>query len=110
MHKKLLGLMIIPISALCILAATGQKDPSENKLVGKWVGTWTGESNGKFEMTFTKNADEKLSGTLIATPDQGEANTMTAKSVEYTAEMIKVKFEGPEAEIEVLLEGEFEGQ
>ncbi|MCI0665744.1 MAG: hypothetical protein L0220_32205, partial [Acidobacteria bacterium] len=74
------------------------------------VGAWTGESSGKFEMTFSKNADNKLSGILTAIPDHGDPNTMVAKSVEFSAEKIKVKFEGPEAEIEVLLEGEFEGQ
>jgi len=110
MHKKLLGFMIVPLFAFWMFAFAEQKDSSENKLVGKWVGTWTGESTGKFEMTFAKNADEKLSGTFTAIPDLGDPNTMIAKSVECTADLLKLKFEGPEAEIEVLLEGEFEGQ
>jgi hypothetical protein len=102
--------MIIQLFAFWMLPAAGQKDPSDNKLVGKWVGTWTGDSTGKFEMTFSKNADGTLSASLLATPDQGEPNTMESKLVEPTAEKIKLKFEGADKEIEVLLEGTFEGQ
>lgn len=109
MHKKLLGLMIIPLFAFWILAAAEKQDTSDNKLVGKWEGTWTGGSTGKFVMTFSKNADGKLSATLIATPDQGEPNTMETKSVEQTAEKLKIKFEGEGAEIQVFLEATFEG-
>jgi hypothetical protein len=110
MHKKLLGSMVITFLAFSILAAAGQKDSAKNKLVGKWAGTWTGESSGKFEMTISKDAAGKLSATITATPDQGEPNTMVSTSMEQTAEKIKIKCDGQGSEVEVVLEGAFEGQ
>jgi hypothetical protein len=110
MYKKLLGLMIILFFTFCLLAAAGQKDASDNKLIGKWVGTWSGGSSGKFEMTVSKNSDGKLAATLIATPDQGEPNTMVAKSVDQTAENLKIIFEGGAGEVDVLMEGGWDGQ
>jgi hypothetical protein len=110
MHKKLFGLMIIPFFTFCLLAAAGQKDASDNKLIGKWAGIWGGGSSGKFEMTVSKNSEGKLAATLIATPDQGQPNTMVAKSVEQTAENIKIIFEGGGGEVDVLLVGTLDGQ
>lgn len=82
---------------------------SENDPTGTWSGTWTGGSNGKFEMTVTKDANGKLSATLTAKPDQGDGFSGPFKSVEANGNKLTMKFEDPGGESEATLEAVVEG-
>src|SRR5215510_5952176 len=77
MRKTIFVSLITLILGVGFLAYAQSKP--ENNAAGNWSGAWTGGSTGKFEMTITKGADGKLSGTLTTHPDQGEGSTVNLK-------------------------------
>jgi hypothetical protein len=100
----LLLLLILSINCFAFSGQTGQSD----KLVGKWVGSWTGGSSGKFEMSITKDNGGKLSATINTTPDQGEPSTLQSKSMEQTGDKVNITFESPDGEAQIILEAAIE--
>jgi hypothetical protein len=90
------------------LALAGQNSAGNN-FAGSWAGSWTGGSNGKIDMTIAGDASGKLSITLIATPEQGDATTFQSKTAEVVDNKLKAKFEAPDGALEVSLEGAIDG-
>src|SRR5262245_54806857 len=102
-------LIIAGVALLAAPEATARPDNGD-ALVGKWEGTWSGGSNGKVGMTFSKGADGKLSGSISPTPDQGDGYTVAFKSVEVVSGKLTVKFEDPNGEVEITLIGSLDGK
>ena len=78
--------------------------------IGTWEGTWTGSSTGKLEMTISKAADGKLSGSVSPRPDQGDGYTVPFKSVEVAAGKLTAKCDDPNGEVEITLTATVEGK
>jgi hypothetical protein len=55
-------------------------------------------------MTIRKEAGGKLSGTLTASPDQGEGYSATFKSVESIGSKLTIRFDDPPGEVEITLQ------
>ncbi len=105
MRKTIFVSLVVLIFGLgCFVYAQSKPDGA----AGTWAGTWSGSSTGKFEMTIKREAG-KLSGTLTATPDQGEGYTAEFKSVEASGNKLTIKFDDPAGEVEVTLLAVIEG-
>src|SRR5687768_17404240 len=56
---------ILFLTGAALLIAPGAAARADaDAVVGTWEGTWTGSSTGKLEMTISKGADGKLSGSV----------------------------------------------
>ncbi|HKQ76625.1 MAG TPA: hypothetical protein VJ810_23220 [Blastocatellia bacterium] len=89
--------------------AYGQSRSGANA-AGTWSGSWTGSSAGKFEMTIKKDAAGKLSGTLTASPDQGQGYTTQFKLIDAKASKLTIKFDSPDGGVEVTLQSLIQGK
>jgi hypothetical protein len=101
----LLVLLILSINSSGFSGQSGNRD----KLIGKWAGSWTGGSSGKFEMSITKDDAGKLIADLSTTPDQGEPSTLQSKSLTQTGDKVTITFESPDGEVQIALDGTIEG-
>ena len=85
--------------------AEARKASGNSEVLGTWSGTWEGGSTGKFEMTITKGADGKLTGSLSAHPEGGDGYTTSFKSVDVSGGKLTVTLEDPQGEVRITLEG-----
>jgi hypothetical protein len=108
MRKSLFVVLSLLCFCLAVLAQT-QQAASEKNLVGAWAGTWTGGSNGSFEMTITKDADGKLGGSVTPKPEGGESYTVSFKSVALADGKVTMKLSDPGDEAEITLEATLDG-
>jgi|SRR5262245_47779765 len=108
MRKSLFVVLSLLCFCLAVLAQTQQAD-SEKNLVGAWAGTWTGGSNGSFEMTITKDTQGKLGGSVTPKPEGGESYTVSFKSVTLADGKVTIKLSDPNDEAEITLEATLDG-
>jgi hypothetical protein len=104
--------LLVTFSLLCFClsgVAMARQDATEKNLVGAWTGSWTGGSNGTFEMTVTKDADGKLGGSITPKPEGGESYTSTFKSVALAGGKVTIKMADPNDEVEITLEATIDG-
>ena len=76
---------------------------NEKNLLGTWAGTWSGGSNGSFEMTITKTADGKLGGSITPKPEGGESYTVQFSSAVSADGKATLKLQDPGGEAEITL-------
>ncbi|MCI0387411.1 MAG: hypothetical protein MOB07_01400 [Acidobacteria bacterium] len=107
MRKTIIVTLIVLIFGVGYMSYAQSR--SRNNAAGTWSGSWTGASKGKFEMTIKKDAAGKLSGTLTASPDQGQGYTAQFQSVEVKASKLTMKFEDPGGEVGVTLQAVIQG-
>jgi len=104
--------LFVLLSLLCYCLAglaQAQQTASEKNLVGAWAGTWTGGSNGSFEMTITKDTQGKLGGSVTPKPEGGESYTVSFKSVTLADGKVTMKLSDPSDEAEITLEATLDG-
>src|SRR5262245_19779571 len=104
--------LFVMLSSLCFCMAglaQAQQSTSEKHLVGAWTGSWSGGSNGSFEMTITKDADGKLGGSITPKPEGGESYTTSFKSVTLADGKVTLKVAVPGDEAEVTVEATLDG-
>ncbi|MGH9159722.1 MAG: hypothetical protein ACRD2X_07010 [Vicinamibacteraceae bacterium] len=106
--RKTLSLLVLVFSSSLIGApASGQQ--VEDGIVGKWAGTWDGESAGKYTMSIEDDAAKGLGGTVETMPHSGEAGyTATFKSIVVNGAKVIMKYDAPDGG-EVRIEGTLEG-
>jgi hypothetical protein len=107
MRKTMFASLIVLIFGVGYIAYAQSRSGANP--AGIWSGSWTGSSTGKFEMTIKKAAAGKLSGTLTASPDQGQGFTAQFKSVEVKASKLTMKFENSGGDGEVTLQAVIQG-
>jgi hypothetical protein len=108
MCKSLFVVLSLLCFCLAVLAQT-QQATSEKNLVGAWTGSWSGGSNGSFEMTITKDTDGKLGGSITPKPEGGESYTASFKSVTLADGKVTIKLADPSDEAEITLEAAIDG-
>ena len=104
--------LFVVLSMLCFCLAglaQAKQTAGEKNLVGGWTGSWTGGSNGSFEITITKDADGKLGGSVTPKPEDGESYTVSFKSVALADGKVTMKLEDPNGEAEITLEATQDG-
>lgn len=103
---------IVMLTLLCFCLsgiAHARQAAGEKSLVGSWSGSWTGGSNGSFELTVTKAADGKLGGSITPKPEGGDSYTSQFKSVVMTDNKVTMKLSDPQEEAEITLEVTLDG-
>jgi hypothetical protein len=108
MQKRL----VVVLSLLCfcwVSSVQAQQAANGKNPVGAWAGSWTGGSNGTFEMTITKAADGKLGGSITPKPEGGESYTATFNSVAHSEGKVTIKLADPAGEVEITLEATVDG-
>ncbi len=108
MRETILGLIVLLSLSINSPGFSGQSGAND-KLVGKWAGSWTGGSSGKFEMSITKDDAGKLTAAMNITPEQGEPSTLQSKSLTHNGDKLTMTCESPDGEAQVILEGAIEG-
>ena len=89
---------------VCLMGlALAHQAASEKNLLGTWAGTWTGGSNGSFELTITKAADGKLGGSISPKPDGQEGYTVPFTSAVFADGKATLKLQDPAGEAEITL-------
>ena len=104
------ALSIFGLIVFCA-AAAGQapQKATEKDLIGTWTGKYAGGSTGAFEMTFTKDAEGKLAGSVSPKPDAGDPYTMQFTSIQFADGKATMKCIDPPGEVEITLEATIEG-
>jgi hypothetical protein len=108
MRRQFSCSFLVVILVTCVSYARqtdGKKTSADSAAVGTWSGGWEGGSTGKFEMTITKGADGKLTGSLTAHPTDGDGYTSKFKSVDVSGGKLTVKLADPDDEVEITIEG-----
>lgn len=108
MQKRL----VVALSLLCccwVSSVQAQQAANGKNPVGTWAGSWTGGSNGTFDMTITKAADGKLGGSITPKPEGGEGYTATFNSVVLSDGKVTIKLADPAGEVEITLEATVDG-
>jgi len=96
--------VMLSLFCFCLMGlAQAQQTAAEKNLIGSWSGSWTGDSNGTFEMTITKSADGKLGGSITPKPDGGEGYTTQITSIVLADSKATIKMADPAGEVEVTL-------
>lgn len=91
--------------------AGGQGAGSDDrKYVGEWVGTYSGGNGNTDKLSYTLSKDEKgqWRGTVKWVNQNGE-NKADFKSLQIADGKMKGKIEDPNGEVEVAIEGQFQG-
>ena len=93
------------------LGASGQGEGSDDqKYAGSWVGTYSVDNGYTNKISYTLSKDEKgqWHGTVKFTNQDGE-QTADFKSLQIADGKMKGKIEGPDGQVEVTIEGQFQG-
>jgi hypothetical protein len=107
---SLLTILVLAGATLLVVPDASARPDDGDAFVGTWEGTWTGGSSGKLEMTISKGAGGKLSGSISPKPDQGDGYTVPFKTVEVVSGKLTTKCEDPNGEVEITLTGSAEGK
>jgi hypothetical protein len=111
MRRLLCVLTIGVICGLGLVRAQGAPSAAEDKAIGSWTGTFSGDATGKYTMAITRGADKKLGGTLDTMPDSGDGYSSTFSSVKVDGARLTMAYvppgagDGTEAQLEATLDG-----
>jgi hypothetical protein len=112
--RRLLAIVLVSLACAQALAGTqGAPRASEDRLLGVWNGTWTGDSAGKFTITVVRDDKaKKLTGSLHARPDNNEPETKTAfKSIVVDGDKATLKYDtAGDSPSEVTVEAALDGK
>ena len=107
----LIGMVPSILVAAENLGAGGQGSGSDDKkYVGEWVGSYDDGKGNTDKLSFTLSKDEKgqWRGTAKWVNQDGE-QTADFKSLQISDGKMKGKIEGPDGQVEVAIEGQFQG-
>jgi len=115
MRSKLfqVALLIFALTGMIpsILGGGGQGSGSDDKkYLGEWVGSYNdGKGNtGKLSYILSKDEKGQWGGTVKWINQDGE-QTADFKSLQIAGGKMKGKIEGPDGEVDVAIEGQFQG-
>ncbi len=113
MRRTLPVVMLVAAAGLGQVALANQEEtPSakdDSAYLGTWSGTWTGSSAGRFEMTISRDASGKLSGSITPSPDNGAPYTSSFQSLVVENGKLTAAFQPPGGEVGVTMAGTVAG-
>lgn len=112
MRKALSIVLLVAVAAFVPLAHANQKEAKgadDSAFLGTWSGTWTGGSAGTFEMTVSRDASGKLSGSITPSPETGTPYTASFRSAVVEKGTLTATFDPPNGEVRVTLIATVEG-
>ncbi|MBO0862939.1 MAG: hypothetical protein J2P21_31475 [Chloracidobacterium sp.] len=116
MHSKFfqVALLIVVLTAMVppVLLAAGEQGSgsADQKYAGLWAGTFTtdGGDTNKLSYTLKKDGKGEWGGTVKWVNSEGEQSA-DFKSLEIADGKMKGKIESPDGQVEVAIEGQFQG-
>jgi hypothetical protein len=107
----LIGMVPSILVAAENLGAGGQGSGSEDKnYVGEWVGAYNDGKGNTGKLSYTLSKDEKGQwGGSVKWINQDGDHTANFKSLQIAGGKMKGKIEGPDGEVDVAIEGQFQG-
>jgi hypothetical protein len=104
----------LSIVALLVVIGMGrvhaaEADKKGDAFLGAWSGTWTGGSDGSFEMTISKGTDGKLAGSITPSPNNGETYSADFQTVVVEDQKLTATFDSPDGAAVVTMTGALEG-
>jgi hypothetical protein len=109
--RRLFSLLVLALVAfVTITAAQARKTADDDRLVGKWSGTFDGDASGTFSMAFERDAAKQLTGTLRTSPNDGDGYSVTFKTIQVAGPKVNLAYDAPtgekaEVQVEAALEG-----
>ncbi len=107
------SIIIFSLISFCIISGFAQasrvKPFNSDTLIGNWIGSWDGDTSGKFKMKIIKDSRGKFSGTIDTSPDDGEPYHIYFEPTVAKGNKVTAKFEDPYDELEVSIEAIVEG-
>ena len=108
--RRLLPLLVLTLIVGVNSTQALSSSSAGDQVVGTWSGTYAGDASGKYTMVFSRDAANKIGGTVEATADAGNGYTATFKSVVVDDKTVKMAYDDPEnAAMEVQLEATVDG-
>lgn len=101
-------------SAILLLFATLQaanaqtssaKTDTVTTIAGKWAGTYSGDSSGKFELVVNQDNSQKLTGQVIMLTDDGNRHPIDLKTIEWKNGQLNATYTDPSDGDEVSFTG-----
>ena len=107
----LIGMVPSILVAAENLGAGGQGSGSDDKnYVGEWVGAYNDGKGNTGKLSYTLSKDEKGQwGGSVKWINQDGDHTANFKSLQIAGGKMKGKIEGPDGEVDVAIEGQFQG-
>ena len=82
---------------------------ADDRVIGTWSGTYSGDGSGKFTMVFSRDAPKKIAGTVEVQAEAG-SYTATFKSIGVDGASVKMAYDEPDnSAVEVQLEATLDG-
>jgi hypothetical protein len=109
--RRILSLVMVGLVCGQALAHAQGASAAEERLIGKWTGTWTGDSMGTFTMTIVRDDKKKLGGSIL-TQEKGEDEAkVVIKSVVVDGSRATIKYDTPgKTPSEVTVEATVDGK
>ena len=105
----------LPFAALCslimVFAVQTLAAGSDQQYLGAWSGTWEGGgASGRFDVTFERGSDGKLSGGVSVGEDTGDY-TARFSTAAFEGNQLKARYDYPKADqSEIVLSATFDGK
>jgi hypothetical protein len=113
MRRTLAVVMLVAAAGLGQLALANQKETTgakdDSAFLGTWSGTWSGGSAGRFEMTISRDANGKLSGSITPSPENGAPYTSSFQSLVVENGKLTARFQPPDGQVGVSMTATVEG-
>jgi hypothetical protein len=94
--------------AMLSIGALAAGQPSGEKYLGTWAGTWDGAGSGDFELTIDKAKEGPLSGRVAVTTDGGNYNA-NLKTIAFDGPKMTAKYDFPlDPNAEIVVSATFE--
>jgi hypothetical protein len=109
--RRLQRLALPFVCSLVLLApARVLSSAPSDALVGKWTGTFAGDSAGKVSLAIAANASQAFGGTIDVVPDGGDGYTATLKTVTIDGGAVKMAYDSPDgAPVEIQMDAALDG-
>ena len=88
------------LSLLVVALAVGftpvhAQSSASDRVIGTWTGTYAGDGSGKYTMVLSREAADKIGGTVEAVSDDGNTFKATFKSVVVEGTTVKMAYDNP---------------
>jgi hypothetical protein len=103
--RRLLPLILLALVVSFVGPHAQSGTTAEDRVIGTWSGSYTGDGSGKYTMTIARDAAKKLGGSLTNTNENGESFTATFATVVVDGPKLTISYPTPGGEAgEVQLE------
>jgi hypothetical protein len=96
--RRLLPLILLALVVSFARPHAQSATAAEDRVIGTWSGSYTGDGSGTYTMTIARDANKKLGGSLTNTGEGGETFTATFKTVTVDGPKLSITYPTPGGE------------